>query len=853
MMKGDGNVATKKSKNNRKASPANLHLSPSTNEFRGRDVRSLQLSFVDHLEFSLAKDEYSATQRDFFKSLALTVRDRLIERWIETQQTYYKKGAKRIYYLSMEYLIGRMLGDALTNLDLYHPVKDAMRELGYNLDELGQMESDAALGNGGLGRLAACFLDSMATLELPAYGYGIRYEYGIFYQKIQNGYQMESPDHWLRYGNPWEIERPEYIYLINFYGHVQETRDGNGELQYDWINTENIVAMAYDTPIPGYNNNTVNNLRLWSAKPSREFDLEFFNTGDYGRAVQDKIYSETISKVLYPRDDFYAGRELRLKQEYFMVSASLQDIIRRYKKTHSDNFKLFPKKVAIQLNDTHPVLSIPELMRILMDNEKLSWDEAWDITVNTLGYTNHTILPEALEKWRVSLMQKLLPRHLQIIFEINRHWLEKVKSIYPGDLDKLQKLSLIEEGEEKKIRMANLAIVGSHSVNGVAELHTRILKTQVFKEFNDVFPEKFNNKTNGITQRRWLMLSNPALSTLITQHIGDGWTTDLYQLKKLESLAENREFQKHWQAVKRHNKEKLSICLKKFYDIDLNLFSIFDVQVKRIHEYKRQLLNALHVITLYNRIKSQPETDFIPRTAIFGGKAAPSYQMAKLIIKLINSIADIVNNDKTVGNKLKVVFFPNYSVSSAQLIIPAADLSEQISTAGMEASGTGNMKFALNGAITVGTLDGANIEIREEVGDENIFIFGLTAEKIQKMRDSGYNPGYYYEKNRELKQVIDMIAEGFFYPNQPDLFRPIVDALLNKGDYYMVLADYQAYIACQEKVNRIYRDTFNWTKMSILNVANMGKFSSDRTIQEYLRDIWKSKPIPIVMKKPEIL
>jgi starch phosphorylase len=846
-------MSTKKPESNKKISPANLHLSPSTNEFRGRSKHAIQLSFVDHLEFSLAKDEYSATQRDFFKSLAYTVRDRLIERWIETQQTYYKKGAKRIYYLSMEYLMGRLLGDALTNLDLYHPVKEALLELGYNLDELGQMESDAALGNGGLGRLAACFLDSMATLELPAYGYGIRYEYGIFYQKIRNGYQIESPDHWLRYGNPWEIERPEYIYMIRFYGHVEESRDKNDKLQFKWINTENVIAMAYDTPIPGFKNNTVNNLRLWAAKPSREFDLEFFNTGDYGRAVQDKIYSETISKVLYPRDDFYAGRELRLKQEYFLVSASLQDIVRRYKKTHSDNFNLFPKKVAIQLNDTHPVLTIPELMHILIDLEHLSWEEAWDVTVNTVGYTNHTILPEALEKWRVSLLQKLLPRHLQIIFEINRRWLEKVKAIYPGDLEKLQKLSIVEEGEEKKIRMANLAIVGTHSVNGVAELHTQILKNRVFKEFNEIFPEKFNNKTNGITQRRWLMLSNPALATLISEKIGDGWITDLYQLKKLEKLAEDREFHKQWQAVKRHNKEHLAICMKKFHDIDLNLYSIFDVQVKRIHEYKRQLMNAFHIITLYNRIKANPGNDFIPRTVIFGGKAAPSYQMAKLIIKLINSIADTVNHDKAVGKKLRIAFIPNYSVSSAQLIMPAADLSEQISTAGMEASGTGNMKFALNGALTIGTLDGATIEIREEVGEENIFIFGLKAQEIQKMRESGYNPITYYNKNGELKQAIDMISSGYFSPEQPDLFKPIIDSLLTKGDYYMILADFEDYISCQEKVTRTYRDTFKWTKMSILNVANMGKFSSDRTIQEYLKDIWKSKPIPIVMKHPEIL
>ena len=819
----------------------------STRTLEKTDAKSLAISFAHHLKFSLAKDEYSATPLDCLKSLALTVRDRLVERWIETQQTYYEKDAKRIYYLSMEFLIGRSLSNSLINLDLQDSAEQALSELGYRLEDLQELEFDAALGNGGLGRLAACFMDSMATLELPGYGYGIRYDYGIFFQRIIDGYQQETPDNWLRYGNPWEIERPEYIYMVRFYGQVDQYVDTNGVLRTDWVDTENVIAMAYDTPIPGYRNNTVNNLRLWAAKASREFNLEYFNHGDYDRAVEEKIESENISKVLYPKDDFTQGRELRLKQEYFLVSATLQDIIRRYKKTHQQNFNLFSEKVAIQLNDTHPTLVITELMRILVDLEGLSWENAWEITVNTCGYTNHTILSEALEKWSVSLLGHVLPRHLQIIYEINRRFLEDVARLYGGDKDRLRRVSIIEEGTEKRVRMANLAIVGSHSVNGVAALHSEILKNEVFKDFYEMWPERFNNKTNGITPRRWLKLCNPALSALVSDKIGEEWISDLFELKKLTALADNQDFQKDWLEVKKKNKTRLAHYINKHYHIESDPDSIFDCQVKRIHEYKRQLLNALHIITLYNRIKNDPTIEMVPRTIIFAGKAAPGYFRAKLVIKLINSIAHVINNDPQIGNRLKVVFLANYSVSLAQKIIPAADLSEQISTAGMEASGTGNMKFALNGALTIGALDGANIEIMEEVGKDNIFIFGLTAEEVMGLKTSGYDPWLYYQESPELKQVIDMIGEGYFSPSNPNLFQPLLNAFFKDGDYFMVLADYAAYVKCQEQVTKEYLNQKVWIKKAILNVANMGKFSSDRTINEYAEEIWKAKPIPITL------
>jgi len=816
-------------------------------ELAGAEVRTLQTGFASHLTYSLAKDEYTATPHDRFVSLALTVRDRLIERWIATQQTYYRRDAKRIYYLSLEFLIGRMLGNSLINLGLFDEAHQAIHELGYSLEALREVEPDAGLGNGGLGRLAACLLDSMATLELPAYGYGIRYEYGIFRQHIVDGHQAEAPDTWLRYGNPWEISRPEYLYPVKFYGRVYQYLDAQGMFRSDWVDAQQVMAMAYDTPVPGYRNNTVNTMRLWAAKATREFRLDHFNYGDYERAVVEKNQSENISRVLYPNDHFFVGRELRLRQQYFFVSATLQDVIRRYRKTH-DTFSAFASKNAIQLNDTHPAIAIPELMRLLVDVEGLGWEEAWDLTVRTFGYTNHTVLPEALELWPVSLIESVLPRHMQIIYEINHRFLEAVRRRYPGDEERVRRLSLIEEGDEKRIRMAHLAIVGSHSVNGVAALHTRILREDLFKDFYDLWPGKFNNKTNGVTQRRWLRKCNPDLAALISRHIGEDWITDAYALRRLAPLADAPGFQEEWRRVKRENKERLARYIQEHNRLAVDPGSLFDCQVKRIHEYKRQLLNVLHVITLYNRLKADPGGGGVPRTVIFAGKAAPAYYKAKLVIKLVHAVGDAVNADPDVGDRLRVVFLANYGVSLAEKIIPAAELSEQISTAGMEASGTGNMKFALNGALTIGTLDGANLEIEEEVGAENIFIFGLRAEEVTALRRQGYNPWHCYGRDPELKRAIDMIAGGHFSPAEPDLFGPLVHGLLHGGDQHMVLADYAAYVRCQERVSAAYRDPAAWTRMSILNCANMGKFSSDRTALEYAREIWGVSPVPIALR-----
>jgi starch phosphorylase len=815
-------------------------------DHEGRDKASVKKSWIDHIHFSLVKDNFSATERDLYTSLAYAVRDRMVDRWIKTQQTYYEKDAKRVYYLSMEFLIGRTLGNALINLDMTDTTKQALHELGVELEELQELEPNAALGNGGLGRLAACFLDSMATLKLPAYGYGIRYEYGIFFQKIQDGYQVETPDNWLRYGNPWEIPRPESLHPVKFYGHVHQYHNDKGILTTEWVDTQQVMAMAYDTPVPGFKTNTVNNMRLWSAKATREFDFDYFNYGDYEKAVSDKASSETISKVLYPNDSLSQGKELRLKQEYFFVSATLQDIIVRYKKTYKNNFDAFPEKVAIQLNDTHPAIAVAELMRLLLDEEALPWEKAWSISTKTFAYTNHTVLPEALEKWSVDLMGKVLPRHLQIIYEINHRFLKDVAGVFPDDTARLVRMSIIEEGEVKNVRMAYLAIVGSHAINGVSELHTEILKTtpSLFKDFYELWPEKFNAKTNGITQRRWLYLCNPELSKVINNKIGSEWVTDLYKIKAIESLATNKTFQRSWQRAKTQNKQHLADYIKCHNGIEVDINSIFDCQVKRLHEYKRQILNVLHIIWLYCRLIENPRFQCQQRTFVFSGKAAPGYVNAKLIIKLINAVADVVNNDSRIENKLKVVFLANYSVSLAEMIIPAADLSEQISTAGTEASGTGNMKFALNGALTIGTLDGANIEIMEEVGAENMFLFGLKANEVKDMKENGYNPREYYENDPDVREIIDMIYSGYFSPSDHRLFEPLVDSLLNQ-DQYMLLADFKDYIQCQREVDKVYKNKTEWTRRAILNVANMGRFSSDRTIQQYSDEIWHAKPVNI--------
>ncbi len=798
----------------------------------------------DHIISTLAKDPQRAKVWDYYNATAYAIRDRLIERWIKTQNAYYESDAKRLYYLSLEFLTGRTLGNSLINMGLMEPCNDALHKIGFDLEEIREMEWDAGLGNGGLGRLAACFLDSLATMEIPSYGYGIHYEYGLFYQKIVDGMQVEVPDNWLRHGNPWEFARPEHLFSVHFHGRVDQFVDNQGKLRNEWVDTEEVMAMAYDTPIPGYNNNHVINMRLWAARSSRDFDLGYFNQGDYIRALESKMMSETISKVLYPSDHFAEGKELRLKQQYFLVCATLQDILRRFRKRNK-SFDSFPDKIAIHLNDTHPVLAIPEMMRILLDKEGFGWDAAWDITVKTFGYTNHTLMPEALEKWSAAMLGAILPRHLQIIYEINQRFLEKVSHTFPGNPEMLRRVSIVEEGTDKMIRMAHLAIIGSHSVNGVSALHTELMKSKVMKDFYDIYPERFNNKTNGITPRRWLRKCNPALSTLITGKIGEGWVADLDKLKALVPLAEVGAFRAAWRAAKKENKERLAEYIKTENGIAVSADSLFDMQVKRMHEYKRQLLNVLHIVTQYNRIKANPKNGHTPRTVIFGGKAAPSYTTAKLIIKLINSVANVVNNDKHVGDKLKVVFLNNYRVSLAEKAIPAADLSEQISTAGLEASGTGNMKFALNGALTIGTLDGANIEIMEEVGKDNIFIFGLNADEVAEVKAKGYRPRDYYESNPELKKALDMIGGGYFSPFNQTLFAPIVESLLDKGDQFMLLADYASYIECQDKVSAAFRDRDRWDKMSILNTANMGKFSSDRTIREYAEEIWNVKPVHV--------
>lgn len=805
--------------------------------FKDMTKKGIMLSFTASREYSLAKDKYTATPYDDYVATAIAIRDRVVERWIATQQRYHRENLKRVYYFSLEFLMGRLLGNNMLNLGLWQETKEALRNLGLNVDTLRECESDAGLGNAGLGRLAACFLDSMATLGIPAHGYGIRYEYGIFNQKIVNGNQVEYPDEWLSRGNPWEFQRQEYEVKVRFYGRAYMAHDEDGKLRAHWVDTENVIAVPYDIPVPGYKNDVVNTLRLWSARSSEEFDLNYFNSGDYERAVMDKMQSENISKVLYPNDNVSQGRELRLKQEYFFTAASLADVIRRFK-MENKTLRELPNKATIQLNDTHPSISIPELMRILVDEERLDWDTAWDITVRTFAYTNHTIMPEALECWPVSLFEKLLPRHLQIVYEINLRFLKDVATEFPGDNDRLRRMSLIEEGDTKKIRMGYLAIVGSHSVNGVSELHTELLKTQLFRDFYEVFPERFNNKTNGITQRRWLKKANPHLSDLITESIGDKWVTDLYQLEKLLPFKDDAGFKEKWREAKSVNKMLLTDYIYKSTGIEVDPSSLFDVQVKRMHEYKRQLLFGFYILSQYLKIKKNPGAAVQPRTFILSGKAAPGYYMAKLIIKFINSVADAVNNDKSVNNRMKVVFLENYRVSLAEKIFPASDLSEQISTAGMEASGTGCMKFMVNGALTIGTLDGANVEIAKAVGDENIFIFGLKAKEILDMRAKGYNPRDFVDASPVLAEIFQLIGSNFLSPVEFGLFDPIVYTLLNP-DYFFVCADFDSYCETQEEVSRLYHNKDSWTRKSIINAAKSGKFSSDRTIREYAHDIWR--------------
>jgi glycogen phosphorylase len=796
-------------------------------------------SLRNHLILSLGKTNSWATKRDWYQAAAFTVRDHMMGPWVKTRDQYRESDTKRVYYLSLEFLIGRMLSNAALNLKIAPEISEGLNAVGQKMEEVVEMEHDAALGNGGLGRLAACFLDSLATLDIPSTGYGIRYEYGMFKQSIENGQQIENPDNWLRYQNVWEVQRPEHTCHVRFYGHVVQVPTEKG-VEHHWVDTETVVAMPYDVPVPGYDTGTVNNLRLWSAKSTKEFDLGHFNDGNYEKSVEERNASEHISKVLYPNDSSASGRELRLKQQYFFVSASIQDILHRFLAA-GNKWEALPDKVAMQLNDTHPAIAVAEMMYQLVDVHHLARDFAWSLVTKVFAYTNHTLMPEALETWSVELFSRLLPRHLEIIYEINHHFLQMVNHHFPGDTALLNRVSIIDETHGRRVRMAHLAVVGSHTVNGVAALHSELLKTTLFADFNRIYPGKLTNVTNGITPRRWLNQANPLLTDLIRKSIGDGFQKDLTLLKKLEPFADDAKFRKAFRAVKLANKQRLAQKIADVTGIIVNPDALFDTQIKRIHEYKRQLLNVLHVVTLYNRIRRGETKDMTPRVVIFGGKAAPGYWLAKQIIRLINDVAAIVNDDPLVGDQLKVVFFPNYEVSAAEILFPASDLSEQISTAGTEASGTGNMKMALNGALTIGTLDGANVEIKEEVGDENIFIFGLTTPEVAATKANGYNPWDYYNSNPALKEVIDMIATGFFSVEEPSRYQAIFDTLLHKGDQYLLLADYASYIETQDKVSALYQNQEEWSRKAILNVSRMAKFSSDRTIREYADNIWKVK------------
>ena len=810
----------------------------------GTTVEAFKRALVDNLYYVRGQGAYTADPGDVYMALAHTVRDYLMDRFRKTIDTYVATRPKFVYYLSAEYLPGRQISQNMLYTGTTELARQALAELGFDLDALIELETEPALGNGGLGRLAACFFDSLATLSIPSVSYGIHYEFGIFKQSFKNGWQVESPDEWLYYGNPWEFPQPDNQVTVGFGGHTEHYTDEKGRYRVRWVPGSSVLGEPSHTLVPGYGTETVNMLRLWRARASQEFDFQLFDVGDYSRAAEQKIYSENISKVLYPNDNTPQGRELRLKQEYFFVACSLRDILRRFD-TFEGNLRQMPEKIVIQLNDTHPVVVIPEMMRILVDERGLSWDEAWYITRNVFAYTCHTLMPEALEKWPVTIFEKLLPRHLEIIYEINYRFLQDVSARFPGDNARLARMSIIEEGSEKMVRMAHLAAIGCFSINGVAELHTRLLAERVLYDFYALWPEKFNNKTNGVSPRRFVQIANPRLTNLITETIGDSWQHNLDDLRKLEPHAENAEFRAAWREVKRQSKIVLAQTIQEKVGVTVQPDALYDVMVKRLHEYKRQLLKVLHIITLYHRLKDNPQFDMTPRVFVFGAKAAPGYKQAKLIIKLINSVADVINNDQSIGGKLKVAFLPNLNVTLGEKIYPAADISEQISLAGFEASGTGNMKFALNGAVTVGTLDGANIEIREQVGEENFFLFGLTAEQVAALKASGYQPRAWYEEHRDLKRAIDAINEGTFSPEQPDLFQPIVRSLLEK-DEYMLLADYPAYLNIQDAIDHAYADTDAWTRKSILNAARCGFFSSDRSVEQYAADIWKVKPVPPV-------
>jgi len=806
------------------------------------DPQELQASILRHIRITLGTDPRNVDSLTCYLALAHCVRERLLDRWTESQRALYDTFAKRVYFLSLEYLPGRLLRSNLISLGMEEAAREAVSDLGFDLDELEEEEMDPGLGNGGLGRLASCYLDSMACLGIPGYGYGLRYDYGMFHQTLADGHQREQCDNWAPHGSPWDVRRLRHSFAVRFFGRTETFEDDQGRRRHRWVGGETVLATANDILVPGYGSNFVSNMRLWVASASRDFELHEFNQGDYVGAVQAKVRSENITKVLYPSDASASGRELRLKQQYFLVAATLADILRRFRKQSSSLAEL-PEYAAIQLNDTHPSIAVAELMRLLVDDEGMAWDDAWNICIRTFSYTNHTILPEALETWPVELLGRLLPRHLEIIYDINHRFLARVRAEHAQEPELPRSLSLIQEGPVRMVRMANLAIVGSHTVNGVAALHSRILRERLFRDFERVFPGRLQNVTNGITPRRWLYQANPELSELITTRIGADWVRDLGQLARLVPLADDPVFREEWRAARLRNKQRLGRYILRRTGIGVDPQTLFDVQVKRIHEYKRQLLNVLHVITLYNRLRCSGAVATAPRTVIFAGKAAPAYHQAKLIIKLITAVAEKVNSDPATQSKLRVVFLPNYCVSQAEKIVTAADLSEQVSTAGFEASGTGNMKMSLNGALTIGTLDGANIEIMEEVGRENIFVFGLNTEQVAELRRTGYDPRVYYESNAELRQALDMIGSGHFSPEQPSLFAPLLSALLDGGDVYLLLADYADYVRAQEDVGRTYLDRDRWTRMSILNTARMGKFSSDRSVLEYAERIWKVSPI----------